>query len=297
MVWVLAAGLLLGLGAFAQEVLPAPVTPLQGADRADGEGLEVRFSRSRCRRPKGRPTSCWCSWMTSASGRRAPSAGPCQTPDPRQAGQERPALHPVPHHGALLAHARGAAHRPQPPLGAHRRHHGAGHGLPRLRQPDGQGHRHRRRDPQAERLEHRLVRQEPQRARLADQPGRAVRPLADRPRLRALLRLHRRRDEPVAAGGLRRHQAHRALPRQAGLQLRLRHRRPGHRVDPQPEGRRAGQAVLPLLRAGRHARPAPPEEGVDRQVQGPVRPGLGQGPRGDPRPAEEAGHRPGRTRS
>ena len=45
---------------------------------------------------------------------------------------------------------------------------------------------------------------------------------------------------------------------------------------------------------GRHARAAPRAEGVDRQVQGQVRPGLGQGPRGDARPPEEARRRPGR---
>ena len=67
--------------------------------------------------------------------------------------------------------------------------------------------RHVRRGAQAERLQHRLVRQEPQRARLADQPGRAVRPVADRAGLRVLLRLHRRRHQPVAPGDLREHQA------------------------------------------------------------------------------------------
>ena len=61
------------------------------------------------------------------------------------------------------------------------------------------------------------------------------------------------------------------------------------------EGADAGQAVLRLLRAGRRPRPAPRAEGVGRQVQGPLRPGLGQAPRGDVRAAEGAGrHRAGR---
>jgi Sulfatase len=46
------------------------------------------------------------------------------------------------------------------------------------------------------------VRQEPQRTGLAVKRGRAVRPLAYRPGLRILLRLHRRRYEPVGTVGL-----------------------------------------------------------------------------------------------
>ena len=45
---------------------------------------------------------------------------------------------------------------------------------------------------------------------------------------------------------------------------------------------------------GRHARPAPRPEGVDRQVQGQVRPGLGQAPRGDAGPPDQARRRPRR---
>ena len=59
------------------------------------------------------------------------------------------------------------------------------------------------------------------------------------------------------------------------------------KLDAVPEVADAGQAVLHLLRAGRHARPAPRAEGVDRQVQGQVRPGLGQAPRRDARPADQ----------
>ena len=70
------------------------------------------------------------------------------------------------------------------------------------------------------------------------------------------------------------------------LPLHDRHDQPGDQVDQVPEIAHAGQAVLHLLRAGRHARAAPRAEGVDRQVQGQVRPGLGQAPRRDAGPAE-----------
>ena len=56
-----------------------------------------------------------------------------------------------------------------------------------------------------------------------------------------------------------------------------------------PEVADAGQAVLHLLRAGRHPRAAPRAEGMDRQVQGQVRPGLGQAARGDAGAADQAG--------
>ena len=63
------------------------------------------------------------------------------------------------------------------------------------------------------------------------------------------------------------------------------------------EGAGAGQAVLRLLRARRDPRAAPCAEGMGRQVQGQVRPGLGQAARGDLRPAEEARRHPARTAS
>ena len=57
---------------------------------------------------------------------------------------------------------------------------------------------------------------------------------------------------------------------------------------------RAGEAVLPLLRARRLPRAAPRAEGVDREVQGPLRHGLRGDARADARPAEGARARPGR---
>ena len=58
-----------------------------------------------------------------------------------------------------------------------------------------------------------------------------------------------------------------------------------------------GQAVLPLLRARRLPRAAPRAQGVDRQVQGPVRHGLRGDARADAGPPEEDGPRPGRHRA
>ena len=50
-----------------------------------------------------------------------------QHADVREARGGRPEVQPLPHHGALLADAPGAADGPQPPLGRHGRHHGDRH--------------------------------------------------------------------------------------------------------------------------------------------------------------------------
>jgi hypothetical protein len=48
---------------------------------------------------------------------------PVQHPEHREARSQRPEVQPVPHHRAVLAHPRVAAHRAQPPRGGHGRHH------------------------------------------------------------------------------------------------------------------------------------------------------------------------------
>ena len=78
-------------------------------------------------------------------------------------------------------------------------------------------------------------------------------------------------------------------PNDPELPFHDRHDQPGDRLDAVPEIAHAGQAVLHLLRAGRHPRAASRAEGVDRQVQGQVRPGLGQAARGDAGAADQVG--------
>jgi hypothetical protein len=69
------------------------------------------------------------------------------------------------------------------------------------------------------------------------------------------------------------------------------------RLDQDAKGGRPRQTVLCLLCRRRHACAEPGEARMDRQIQGPVRPGLGQGARGDLRPAEEDGDHPGRRQT
>ena len=99
-------------------------------------------------------------------------------------------------------------------------------------------------------------------------PMGPVRQLAvRRRRVRALLRLHRRRDQPVRARRSTRHHAGRARPDAGGgLPLHRGHDRPRDRLGPPAEGADAGQAVLRLLRARRHPRPAPRPGRVVGQV-------------------------------
>ena len=123
---------------------------------------------------------------------------------------------------------------------------------------------------------------------LGDEPDGPVRSLAGRRRrLRVLLRLHRRRGQPVGSRAVRGlHPDRTAEDAGGGLPP---HRGPGRSCDllgPPAEGADAGQAVLHVLRARRDTRAAPRAEGVDRQVQGQVRPRLGQAARDHVREAE-----------
>ena len=179
--------------------------------------------------------------------------------DRRTAGRRRPEVQPLPHHGAVCADPCRAADRPQPPLGGDGRHHRAGHLGTRLQLGPAEHLCAAGADPAAERLLDRPVRQVPRGAGVADQPDGAVRRLAHRRWwLRALLRLHRRRDQPVLPGDLRGHHAGGAGDdARGGLPLHRGHDRQGDRLDPPAEVPDAGQAVLRLLRPGRHPRAAP----------------------------------------
>ena len=224
---------------------------------------------------------------------------PVPDADGRAPGRRRAEVHALPHDGAVLADARGAAVGPQPPHGRHGRDHrdrdlGAGLQLgppEHVRAAGG--------DPEAQRLRDRAVRQVPRGAGVGDEPGRA-RSTAGRARrrLRVLLRLHRRRDEPVLPGALRGHDAGRAAEDAGGgLPLHRGHDRQGDRVGPPAEGADAGQAVLRLLRARRDARAASRADGVVGEVQGQVRPGLGRAARGDVRAPEGARRDPAGRRA
>ena len=126
----------------------------------------------------------------------------------RAAGQRRAEVQPLSHHRAVLADAPGAADRAQSPFGEHGRHLRDRDLGARLHLGAAEEQGAARHDAQAQWLLDRAVRQVPRSAGLGDEPAGAVRPVADRRRrIRVLLRLHRRRDQPVVSGHLRRHDA------------------------------------------------------------------------------------------
>ncbi len=122
-------------------------------------------------------------------------------PDPhadrRSAGEPGAAVQPVPHHGRVLADADGPAQWPQPPHEQHGRDHRDRHGVPRQHGATAEQRGAAGGDAPAERLQHRLLRQEPRDGALGGQRLRPDRPLADPVRIRRVLRLLRRRDEPA----------------------------------------------------------------------------------------------------
>ncbi len=220
-------------------------------------------------------------------------------PDLRPPGERRSALHPLPHDRAVLADPGRVVVGPQPSHRRDGRHHRDRHVGTGLQLAAAQHLRAARGDAQAERLLHGPVRQVPRGSGLADQPYGTVRQLAERWWwVRALLRVHRRRDQPVRPGDLLRHHARRAGPdARGGLPLHRGHDRPRHRLGPAAEGTDAGQAVLRVLRTRRHARAAPRSAGVVGPLPRPVRPGLGRPARADAWPGRRSWVWSLRTRS
>ena len=254
--------------------LPMPNTVRPTLITYDAKDPDTKFPPiEQLRPPKGAPNVLVILIDDAGFGSASAFGGPCQTPNAEKlaaGGLKYNRFHTT----ALCSPTRQA-------LLTGRNHHSAGMGgiteiatgapgycsvLPNTMSPLAQ-------DAEAQRLFHRAVRQVPRSAGVGDEPGRAVRRLAHgRRRLRVLLRLHRRRGEPVVPDALRGHHAGRAEEdARRGLPPHGGHDRQGDGLDRAAEGARPGQAVLRLLRARRDPRAAPRAQGVGRQVQGQVR--------------------------
>ncbi len=208
------------------------------------------------------------------------------------AGGQRAALQHVPHHGALLADPRRADHRTQPPLRRQRRHHRIGDGLPRLQLAGAEERRLRRRGAARERLQHLVVRQDAQRAGLDVEPGR-VRSTCGRPA--SASNTSTASSAATATNGIRRcSRTRRPIEPYLGNPDYILDR---DLADQAIAWMRMQHALAPdkpwfaLLRHRHGARAASRAQGLDRQIQRTVRPGLGQGARGDARAADQARRR------
>ena len=243
-----------------REVLPIPDRPYDGPVYEDAKDPAAKFPPIEpLRPPAGAPNVLIVLLDDAGFGCSSAFGGPCQTPTAERLAGDGLKFNRF-HTTALCSPTRAA-------LLSGRNHHSGRHGRDhgdrdlgaRLQLDPPQHVRAAGGDVEAERLRDRPVREMPRGAGVGDEPARPVRLVAERRRrLRALLRLHRRRDEPVLPGHLRGDDGDRARQdARAGLPLHRGHDRPGDQVDPPAEGVDGRQAVLRLLRAGRDARASP----------------------------------------
>ena len=266
-----------------------PITTLDARDAKAPPRFEVKA-------PAGAPNVVIVLIDDIGFGHSSAFGGPINMPTLREAGEQRAEVQPLSHHGAVQPHAHGVADRAQSSPEQRRRDHGAGDGVSRQHRRAPADDHDARRDPAPERLQHGGVRQVSRDAAVGGVGVRAVRSLADGIGLRQVLWIHRRRDEPVGAGHLRRRDAD-GDAADAGLSLHHGHDRQGDQLGQRAENAHAGQAVLHVFRHRRDARAAPRAEGVDREIQRPVRRRLGQAARGNLRAAEKAGRDSGQHAS
>ena len=224
--------------------------------------------------------------------------GPIETPNIDRIAVERCPLHAVAHDGALLTDPFLPADGPQPHAQQHGLHHRGGDRLSQRERHDPARERDALRDPRRARVEHLHGGQVAPVPDRRDEPRGHPAQLAARDGLRALVRIPRRGDEPVVSRPrLRQPHGRPAAHAGGGLPPHRRHHGQGARVHQRRQGDRAGEAVLPLLRAGRLPRTPPRAEGVDREVQGPLRHGVRGDARADAGAAEGARPRAGRHRA
>ena len=184
--------------------------------------------------------------------------------------QEWAALHQFPFHVAVLAHAGGNHHRPQPSLCGLRGSRRNRDGVPGLRldHPDREGHH--RHHPEGQRVRDLVVRQGPQHAVFREQPGRAVQSMA-RTVWASNISTALSAATPASwqPNLFRNTTAIYPFLNNPGWKSDHGHGRRGHPVHEAAQRAGARKAVLDLLRhpAARMLQPASSDEGMDRQDQ------------------------------
>ena len=187
--------------AIQRSVLPIPDRTRVGLTTYDAKDPDTSYPPIReLRPPKGAPNVLVVLIDDTGFGASSAFGGPILHPDGRTSGRQRTQVQPLPHDGPLFADAGSPTERAQPSLGRDGQHHGDRHLGTRLQLASSEHRRPVGRDAQTQRLLDRAVRQVSRGAGLADLADGAVRQLAlGRWRVRVLLWVHRRRDEPVRA--------------------------------------------------------------------------------------------------
>ena len=220
---------------------------VSGCDRADGRRVEPGVADAAAGAGRGAQRGDVRSRrrrVRAAVELRRPGGDPGHRPVRRQ----RAALHQHAHHRAVLAVAGGHPDRAEPPFARFGHDRGDVDRLPGLQRDPAVRQGHAERDAAAAWLQHVPGRQVAPVAAGARDGGRAVRPLAARPGVRAVLRLPRRRHQPVVSrAGLRQPLGRAAGAARGRLPPERRPGRQGDRVHPGRARQRAGQAVLPAL--------------------------------------------------
>ena len=163
--------------------LPMANTGKEGADhlRCEGSGLEVSTNRP-IETAEGCPQRPDCPDRRCRLRRDQRLWRALPDTDRGETGRGRAEVYALPHHRAVFAYASGVADRPEPPFRRHGWHHRDCDGrawlllgAPQLDVAAGQ-------DLETQWLLHRAIRQVPRSAGVGDEPGRAVRRLANRRR-------------------------------------------------------------------------------------------------------------------
>jgi hypothetical protein len=176
----------------SRDVLPIPDRPYEGELPWTPRILRRRSRRSSrcCPRPALQTCSSFCS-TTSASRFKCVRRAVRDT-DGRAPGRERPQVQPLPHDGAVRPHAVCLADGPQPPHGWDGGHHRARDGGTRLQLGPPEHLRPSGADLQLNGYSTAQFGKCHEVPVWQTSPMGPVRRLADRQRLRILLRLHRR---------------------------------------------------------------------------------------------------------
>ena len=208
--------------------------------------------------PEGAPNVLLLSWDDIGYGTMDVFGGPVETPEHAAHRGDGCSLLELPHDRALLADPLLAADRAQRDLQRDGDDRRVQLRLPGDLDPDPVRERVHLRGAGRARLQHLLRRQVAPDAGRGDDDGLLQGPLAAGPRLRALLRLPRRRVQQLVSGPRPRQPPGRPARHPGGglppLQGPL---RPGDRVHPRRQGRRPRQALLHVPRLAGRPRAAP----------------------------------------